>query len=56
MMNSVSISYVASVVSAQPDLPELFIQSVGGGKGGSAKATLKGTGGCLTWNRSARRT
>ena len=42
MMNSVSISYVASVVSAQPDLPELFIQSVGGGKSGSAKATLKG--------------
>lgn len=41
-MNSVSVSYVASVISAQPDLVGTFIESVGGSKGGSAKATLKG--------------
>lgn len=41
-MNAVSVSYVAGVISAQPELPGSFITSVCGGSGGSAKATLRG--------------
>ena len=41
-MNSVSVSYVAGVVSAQPELPGSYVSSVCGGDGGSAKATLRG--------------
>jgi DNA-directed RNA polymerase subunit RPC12/RpoP len=42
MMNTVPVSYVASVVSVQADMLEAFLTSVGGGRGGTAKATLKG--------------
>lgn len=41
-MNSVSVSYVSGVISAQPELLGSFITSVCGGPGGSAKATLRG--------------
>jgi DNA-directed RNA polymerase subunit RPC12/RpoP len=42
MMNMVPVSYVASVVSVHTDMLEAFLTSVGGSKGGTAKATLKG--------------
>ena len=41
-MNAASVSYVADVISVQPDLITPFIISAAGGTGGSAKATLKG--------------
>lgn len=42
MMNAVPVSYVASVISVHPEMLDAFLASVGGGKGGAAKATLKG--------------